>query len=424
MKMRYSLVLFDLDGTLLDTLDDLTEAVNHALGLRGLPLHNRDGVRARIGHGVRNLVKQALPEALRGDDALVDACLADFRSYYTEHIDVHTVPYPGIPELLAELDTAGVKLAVVSNKFQEGTDYLIRKFFPDFRFCAILGNRPGFPLKPDPAIVQEALSLSGVPVDRAVLVGDSATDMQTAANGGVAGIGVSWGYRPVESLSAATRIVHSVSELREAIFGKFDCHCHILPGLDDGAADLEESLDLCRWLVGRGYREVVCTSHSTRLYRNTAEIVEDAVKALQRELDARDIALALIPSLEYRLVPDVWPQKRLLPWKGNHILVELPLKNPEKMGAIVPEEEIRALIGRGYRPVLAHPERYLWATPADYDRWHAAGAAFQRNLGSVEGFYGGPARERAKYLLEKGYYSFLGTDLHNRRYAEFFNVIF
>ena len=264
MKMRYSLVLFDLDGTLLDTLDDLTEAVNYALGLRGLPLHNREGVRARIGHGVRNLVKQALPEALRRDDALVDACLADFRSYYTEHINVHTVPYPGIPGLLAELDTAGVKLAVVSNKFQEGTDYLIRKFFPDVRFCAILGNRPGFPLKPDPAIVQEALSLSGVPVDRAVLVGDSATDMQTAANGGVAGIGVSWGYRPVESLSAATRIVHSVSELREAIFGKFDCHCHMLPGLDDGAADLEESLDLCRCLAAEAAPALEGEPHSCR----------------------------------------------------------------------------------------------------------------------------------------------------------------
>ena len=150
----------------------------------------------------------------------------------------------------------------------------------------------------------------------------------TAANGGVDGIGVSWGYRPVESLSAAGQIVHSVTELREAILGKFDCHCHILPGLDDGAADLEESLFLCRLLVERGYR-----------------------------------------------------------------------------------------------PVLAHPERYLWATPADYDRWHAAGAAFQRNLGSVEGFYGDPVTERAKYLQEKGYYSFLGTDLHNRHYAEFFDVI-
>jgi tyrosine-protein phosphatase YwqE len=201
----------------------------------------------------------------------------------------------------------------------------------------------------------------------------------------------------------------------------YDCHCHILPGLDDGAADLEESLFLCRWLVSKGYLEAVCTSHSTFLYRNTEEGVEKAVAELQRELDARDIPLQLIPSLEYRLVPQTWPRERLLPWKGNHVLVELSLRTPEKMLPLVPEEEIRGLVEAGYQPVLAHPERYLWATPEDYDRWRDAGALFQRNLGSLEGFYGAPAQLRARYLKEKGYCSFLGTDLHNRRYAEAFD---
>lgn len=203
----------------------------------------------------------------------------------------------------------------------------------------------------------------------------------------------------------------------------YDCHCHILPGLDDGAKDLEESLFLCRWLVGHGYQEAVCTSHSTRLYQNTEDGVEKAVAELQRELDKEGIALRLIPSLEYRLVPAVWPRKRLLPWKGNHVLIELSLRNPVKMEPIVPEEEIRKLVTAGYQPVLAHPERYLWATLRDYDCWHDAGAAFQRNLGSIEGFYGEPSQERAKFLLEKGYYSFLGTDLHNRQYASFFDSV-
>lgn len=201
----------------------------------------------------------------------------------------------------------------------------------------------------------------------------------------------------------------------------YDCHCHILPGLDDGAQDLEESLFLAGWLAGHGYREAVCTSHSTRLYPNTAETVEAAVESLQRELDARDIALTLIPSLEYRLVPEVWPHGRLLPWKGNHILVELPLKNPDKMGPLVPEEEIRQLAESGYQPVLAHPERYLWSSQDDYRRWHAAGAAFQLNLCALEGFYGSPVRNRAQWLQENGFYSFLGTDLHNVQYAEAFD---
>lgn len=216
MTTRFSLVLFDLDGTLLDTLEDLAAAVNYALALRGLPCHSLEAVRSMVGHGIRNLVRQAMPEPLRADDACVDACLADFRSYYTTHIDVHTVPYPGIPELLAELDGVGVKLAVVSNKFQEGTEYLIRKFFPAVRFSSILGNRPGFPLKPDPAIVQEALEAAGVSADRAVLVGDSPTDMTTAANGGISRIAVTWGYRPAASLSAPL-VVHSVSQLRGAL---------------------------------------------------------------------------------------------------------------------------------------------------------------------------------------------------------------
>lgn len=202
-----------------------------------------------------------------------------------------------------------------------------------------------------------------------------------------------------------------------------DCHCHILPGLDDGAADLEESLFLCRWFVRHSYTDVVCTSHRTRLYPNTAETVEQAVAALQQVLDREAVSLHLIPSLEYRLIPETWRPERLLPWQGNHLLVELPLKKPEKMGNIVPEDEIRRLIEEGYQPVLAHPERYLWASTADYDRWHAAGALFQRNLGAIEGFYGNPAAERASYLVRKGWYAFLGTDLHNRRYAAFFDSI-
>lgn len=202
-----------------------------------------------------------------------------------------------------------------------------------------------------------------------------------------------------------------------------DCHCHILPGLDDGAAGLDESLDLCRWFVRHGYTEVVCTSHRTRLHPNTAETVENAVAALQEELDRRGIGLHLFPSLEYRLVPEVWRPERLLPWQGNHLLIELPLHRPEKMGDIVPEVEIRKLLADGYQPVLAHPERYLWASLADYARWRDAGTLFQRNLGAVEGFYGGPSAERARFLLENGWYSFLGTDLHNRSYAEFFDKI-
>ena len=216
------MILWDLDGTLIDTLDDLGEAVSHTLRLRGLPTHGREDYRRMVGHGVRNLVKRALEasgvqiEDTPDGDAFLDESLADFKAYYSAHIDVYSKPYPGIPELLAELDAAGVKLAVVSNKFQEGTDHLIREFFPKIRFVAILGNRPGYPLKPDPAIVEEAISLAGISRPEALLIGDSPTDMHTAENGGIDSLAVSWGYRTREDL-AAYPIVNSVVDLRKTI---------------------------------------------------------------------------------------------------------------------------------------------------------------------------------------------------------------
>ena len=210
--MGYKLVLFDLDGTLLDTLDDLSEAVNHVLTLRGLPQHTRDEYMTMVGHGVRNLVKAALPEGMQADDALIDSALADFKAYYTAHIDVHTHPYPGMQALVTRLHEAGVQLAVTSNKFQEGADYLVGKMFPGIPFAAVLGNRPGFPLKPDPEIVGEVLRRTGVRPEDAVLVGDSPTDMKTAANGGIAAIAVTWGYRPMKDFPGVT-VVESAEEL-------------------------------------------------------------------------------------------------------------------------------------------------------------------------------------------------------------------
>lgn len=221
------LILWDLDGTLIDTLEDLGAAVNHALALRGLPELGADKYRKMVGHGVRNLVKQALEASVRPTlaektasagptDAYIDAALADFKDYYSAHIDVKTRPYGGIPELLTQLQAKGVKMAVASNKFQEGTERLIQEFFPDIAFVAILGNRPGYPLKPEPAIVQEVLAKAGIGPEEAIMVGDSPTDMRTAANGGIQGLAVGWGYRTAEELSG-NPIVNSVEELRAAL---------------------------------------------------------------------------------------------------------------------------------------------------------------------------------------------------------------
>lgn len=212
--MKYKLVIFDLDGTLLDTLDDLSAAVNHAMQQRGFPLHTRDEYMKMVGHGARNLMSQALPMEHKDDEALIDAALADFRTYYNAHIDVYTKPFPGIQELIAALHQKGVMLAVASNKFQEGTEHLIKEFFPEIPFVAVLGNRQGFPLKPDPEVVGEVLRKAGISQDQAVMVGDSDTDMETAANGGIQGIAVNWGYRDMSNWNH----VDNVEELHKILF--------------------------------------------------------------------------------------------------------------------------------------------------------------------------------------------------------------
>lgn len=203
------LAIFDLDGTLLDTIDDLAAAVNHALSLRKLSLHSSEEYRLMVGHGIRNLMIRALTSStgVAPDDYLVDDCLVDFKRYYMEHIDVFSKPYEGICELLDRLDADGWMMAVASNKFQAGTEHLVLSMFPEIPWIAVLGNREGKALKPDPAVVEEILSIAGTKsgklVDNAYFIGDSGTDMKTARNAGLPGIAVTWGFRTREELKAS-----------------------------------------------------------------------------------------------------------------------------------------------------------------------------------------------------------------------------
>lgn len=215
--MNCRLVVFDLDGTLIDTIADLGAAVNEALASKGLPLHSLEEYRGMVGHGVRNLVKKALPEPLRGDEILLDTLLEKFLAYYLVHIDVHSRAYPGIAELLAELNAAGIQFAVASNKFQAGTERLVRRTFPGIPFATVCGGRPDLPLKPDPAIIREILTRTGVRPEETVMVGDSGTDIATAAAAGIPCVAVTWGFRPRAALQGADRIVESVAQLRETL---------------------------------------------------------------------------------------------------------------------------------------------------------------------------------------------------------------
>lgn len=217
--MKYSLVIFDLDGTLLNTIGDLAASVDYVMRSRNLPEHSDAEYRAMVGGGIKRLVERALPSHLAEDESYVEECVTQFRHYYVDNIDRYTTPYNGIPELLHKLNAMGVKIAVASNKFQHGTERLIAKFFGDVEFIAIEGNRPGAPLKPDPEIIHNILRIANTPATEAVMVGDSGIDIHTAAAAGIASIGVAWGFRYADELYAAgaTCVATTVEELTEAI---------------------------------------------------------------------------------------------------------------------------------------------------------------------------------------------------------------
>lgn len=215
----YQTILFDLDGTLLNTIGDLAAAGNYVCRLRGWREYPVEAFQAMVGHGLTNLVKTFSPEEAR-DPESVRKNLADFSAYYGAHSRDHTVPYPGIPALLERLRERGIRLAVCSNKDDVFSRDLIGHYFPGL-FQAVRGKRPDAPVKPDPAIVRGLLEDLGADGTGALFVGDSATDVQTGHNAGFPVCGVTWGFRPRSSLeqAGADFLADTVEELERVILG-------------------------------------------------------------------------------------------------------------------------------------------------------------------------------------------------------------
>lgn len=213
-----SLIIFDLDGTLLNTIADLGNATNHALACSGYPTHQLEEYPFFVGNGVRRLIERALPSRDVSPET-VDRLLVDFKKYYGEHLYDLTTPYPGIPELLRMLSGKGINLAVASNKYQAAVDILIRHFFPDITWAAIEGQKEGIPVKPDPSIVFDIISKCPTPKSDILYVGDSGVDMETARRACVESAGVTWGFRPESELiqTQATHICTTTGALANLI---------------------------------------------------------------------------------------------------------------------------------------------------------------------------------------------------------------
>ena len=216
--MKYELAIFDLDGTILDTIADLTTAVNDGLAKEGLPLRPVDDIRRFVGNGIHKTIERAVQPGT--DAAAIERIYDNFNAYYPEHCADLTRPYPGIRELVERLRAAGVKTAVVSNKVDYGVKKLCDLWYPGL-FDMALGERPGIPRKPAPDGVLEVLSALGVPAERSVYIGDSDVDLQTARNAGMDEILVAWGFRGRKALEdcGGRRIVDTAEEIGDLILG-------------------------------------------------------------------------------------------------------------------------------------------------------------------------------------------------------------
>ena len=195
------LVIFDLDGTLINTITDLALSTNYALKQNKFPTHPIEAYNYFVGNGIHKLFERALPEGQKTEEN-IHQMKNSFLEHYEVHGNDHSAPYPGIVTLLETLQSKGILLAVASNKYNKATQRLIPHYFPTIRFAEILGQREGIPPKPDPTIVFDILKTTGKSKEETLYVGDTNVDMQTAISSGVTACGVTWGFRPRAELES------------------------------------------------------------------------------------------------------------------------------------------------------------------------------------------------------------------------------
>ncbi len=210
-------VIFDLDGTLLNTIDDLGDSVNYVLKKHNYPTFSIEEYKYKVGNGMRKLIERSLPENKRNDET-IEQILAEFMAYYGEHKMDKTAPYDNIEQLLKTLKQKGVKTAVVTNKAHISAKPLMDEVFPGL-FDVVVGQKEGVPTKPDPTSVFAVLKELGVNADECLYLGDSGVDMQTAKNAGIFGIGVLWGFRKADELieNGAKKLINNPQELLELL---------------------------------------------------------------------------------------------------------------------------------------------------------------------------------------------------------------
>ncbi|MBE6218060.1 MAG: hypothetical protein E7124_08465 [Bacteroidales bacterium] len=203
---------------------------------------------------------------------------------------------------------------------------------------------------------------------------------------------------------------------------KLDFHSHILPGIDDGATDINNAVQLATAMKEWGFDRVTCTPHITNKFRNTPETIRPAFEQLQEALYLQGIDLDLKMSAEYRIVPQTWPEVLakgwIMPIEDRFVLMELPIFDPTDIGDLKPLEEFKKVVSMGLIPLLPHPERYFYLSRRELMEFLEAGVRIQSNYGSLAGLYGDTAEQNARCLADEGLVSYWGTDMHNLHYVK------
>ena len=199
--MQYEAAIFDLDGTLVNSLDDLADSANAVLHRHGFPVHDVEAYRYFVGNGSRKLIERILPADHAVDEEFVRDFLAEYKEQYAANLLHKTKPYAGIMEMLEELRRRRIPMAVCTNKHQSAAEVIMEALFPRDMFCEIIGDQVGLPRKPDPRKVLHIMENMGIAGDRTLYFGDTSVDMDTARNAGTFAVGVLWGFRPPEELS-------------------------------------------------------------------------------------------------------------------------------------------------------------------------------------------------------------------------------
>ena len=358
----YTHVIFDLDGTLLNTIDDLADAGNHVCASHGWPTHTVDEFKRMVGNGIPNLVARFTPDGL-GEDELAGA-LAEFSSYYDQHKEDKTAPYPGILELLTELKRQGVHLAVLSNKAHALAGPVVEHYFPGV-FEYVQGALPNAPLKPDPTLLRAMMEKVGAKPETTLFVGDSDVDVRTGKNGGLTVCGVLWGFRdrPELESAGADRIISSPDQLAAVVTGTA-----LLPG---GQAAFAAEL-LRQGRLAAVPTETVYGLAADATQESAVQAVYEAkgrpdTKPLNVLVDGMQMVEAVcrdIPEDAYRLAEAFWPGPLTMILWGNGTLPPIVPAGGETQGVRCPDHPDTLAVIRALGRPLACPSANLSGQPS------------------------------------------------------------